>query len=374
MVITLVARTDTRKTGLGKYTYSLYDTFSANGQQVRLVPPVVPPLPGPMLSLAKKRGIDLPTFFQNYPVRVNLGQTDICHLTSQNLALLLRMKRMPPTVLTIHDIYYLMVNGSYRSPTNVAEWADRIAISGVKKAQEVIAISAFTKQTIVDVLGYPAERITVIHRAVDREHFKPLDVPADFRARYGLPAEAPLILFLGSEDPRKNLATLLRAFHLVASRMPEAVLVKAGAVHFTQEAANLHGMVARFGLQDRVFFLENLSDDDLPLLYNTADIVVMPSFFEGFGLPALEALTCGRPVIAANASSLPEVVGSAGMLFNPHHADELALALVRLLEYPEERYRLSEAALAQAQNFSLAKQAQQTWDVYRRVHKQVCMI
>lgn len=369
MVVTMVARTDTPKTGLGKYTYSLYDTFRVQGRDVRLVPPVIPPFPGPVLSLMKKRGIDIQTFFQNYPVRVNLGKTDVCHITSQNLALLLRLRSMPPTILTIHDLYYLTTQNTQNRSATITEHADRIAIAGVKKATEVIAISAFTKQTIIDLLGYPKDYITVIHRAVDTNHFHPAPVPADFRARHGLPEHAQIVLFLGSEDPRKNLAILLRAFHLVAARLPEAVLVKAGAIHFSQEAVQLRQMVQHLGIASRVLFLEHLTDEDLPLLYNTADVVVMPAFFEGFGLPALEALSCGRPVIAANASSLPEVVGDAGVLFHPYHVDELAIALVRLLEHPEERQRLSEAALIQAQNFSLEKQARETWEVYCRVYE-----
>jgi glycosyltransferase involved in cell wall biosynthesis len=279
------------------------------------------------------------------------------------------MKRMPPTVLTVHDLYYLLAGNSQQKTINITRQADQISIVGAKKAAEIIAISSFTKQTIIELVGYPEERITVIHRAVDTTQFQPLDVPGDFRARYGLPAEALVVLFLGSEDPRKNLEMLLRAFHLIVPRVPEAVLVKAGAIHFTQEAANLRQMVHDLGLGSRVFFLERLPDEDLPLLYNTADVVVMPSFFEGFGLPALEAMACGRAVIAANASSLPEVVGGAGVLFNPKYADELAIALVHLLENQSYRQQLGEAALVQSQLFSLEKQATQTWEVYQRVYE-----
>ncbi|NJN65394.1 MAG: glycosyltransferase family 4 protein, partial [Chloroflexaceae bacterium] len=369
MVVTLVARTDTRITGLARYAYGLYATFQASGQAVRLVAPALPPLPRQVLALLKAGGIDLPTFFQNYPLWLRTEcptQTEVLHLTSQNLASLLALRRsVVPTVVTIHDLYQLIENRKRGRPRSVAGWADHLATAGIKKADEIIASSAFTRQTIVDLLNYPAERIHVIHLAVDREYFKPQPVPPDFRARHGLPEDALVVLFVGSEDPRKNLETLLRAFHLVALRVPRAVLVKAGAVHFHQEAERLRTLSHDLGLAGRVHFLGRVDEEDLPLLYNTADLVVMPSRFEGFGLPALEAMTCGRPVAVANASSLPEVVGNGGVLFDPLRVDELALVLIRLLEHPEERQRLAEAALDQARCFSPERQAEQTWAVYR---------
>ncbi len=366
MVVTLVARTDSRITGLAKYTYSLYETLVQLGHPINLSPPLLPPLPPALYRLLRIRGIDLSTFLKNYPLHANLHGADVCHLSSQNLATLLRVRRLPPTVVTVHDLYHLMQQQP--GAGGIAARADRLASAGIKKARALIAISEFTKQTIVDILGYPAGRINVIYRSVDTNVFKPQPVPADFRARYGLPAAAPLILFLGSEDPRKNLVTLIRAFSLIVPRVPDAMLVKAGAVHFSQEAARLRQMVQDLGLTARMAFVEGLPDADLPVLYNAADIVVMPSLFEGFGLPALEAMACGRPVVAANATSLPEVVGTAGILFDPQRPDELAIALVQLLEDADYRQRLGAAAVERARLFSPEAQAKRTWDVYSRVY------
>lgn len=369
MVVTMIARTDTRKTGLGKYIYSLYDTLHSLNYPVTLTPPVSPPLPHMLYSLVKKAGRDLHTFFQNYPVWMSPSQTqppDVYHITSQNLALLLRVQKLGPTVATVHDLYYLVDKTIPKSRVSI--WSDRFAAEGLKKADALIAISEATKKTILELIGYPAERITVIPRAVDTGFFKPMPVPADFRTRYELPPDAPLVLFLGSEDPRKNLATLLQAFQQVHEQVPDAILVKAGAIHFHQEAARLQQMTRDLGLSSQVHFITGLPDEDLPLLYNTADVVVMPSFFEGFGLPALEAMACGRAVVASNASSLPEVVGEAGVLFDPHQADELAAVLTSLLHNPDRRRDLGQKALTQAHTFSLVRQATQTWEVYQQVY------
>jgi len=363
----MVARAGTRTTGLGRYVFSLYDAFEAAGRPVYLAMPEPPPLPSYFYKLIARNGIDLHTFFLNYPVRAGLNGAAICHITSQNLATLLRLQRMPPTIVTVHDLYFPPEHTRSRNFTTFEHWFDRLAISGIMQAKEIIAISEYTKRTIVDRLHYPEERIRVIYRAVDTSVFKPLAVSGEFRAKYGLPQEALLVLYVGSEDPRKNLTTLIEAFSQVSASIPNAILVKAGSVHFHQEAARIRQRVEDLGIKSKVRFIEDLPDDDLPLLYNIADVFVLPSLLEGFGLPALEAMACGKPVIAANASSLPEVVGEAGLLFDPRSADELAAALIHLLKDADLRLKLGQMATTRARTFSLAQQASQTWQVYSQV-------
>lgn len=368
--VALVARTDSRTTGLARYVWSVYDAFAVTKRPVRLVAPSPLPLPRQVYAYLAARKIDLQTFFNNYPVRAAIDRADLCHITSQNLATLLRFQRMPPTIVTVHDLYHLIERSTNPSRKGLEQWADRVAVAGLKRAHEIIAISHYTKQTIIDALYYPADRITVIPRAVDGETFRPLAVPDDFRRRYELPRDAQIVLYVGSEDPRKNLRTLIEAFSRVLAYHPTAVLVKAGAVHFAQQAAQIHERVQALGIAANVRFIDRLPDADLPLLYNAADLFVFPSLFEGFGLPALEAMACGRPVIAADATSLPEVVGNAGLLFDPRSVDELTDRIVRLLDHPDQRRFLSDAALARAQCFSLTQQASQTWDMYCRVAEQ----
>lgn len=372
MVVTLVARTGSRKTGIGRYTYSLYDTFHATERPVNLVPPIAPPLPGFIYDVAKKQGIDARRFFETYPIHIKMARSNICHLTSQNAATLLKVRRMPPTVLTILDLYWLIERrkGS-RTAGMIETWFDNLSVAGMSKAREIITCSEYTRQTVIEQLDYPEERITTIPLAIDCSHFCPREEPEDFRPRYNLPPDAKIVLFVGSEDPRKNLQTLMRAFSLIIKYVPEALLVKGGTTHFQEEAKRLKRLAKELGIESRVRFVEDLPDEDLPYLYNTADVVVMPSYFEGFGLPAAEAMACGTPVIAADATSLPEVVGDTGVLFDPHSPDELADALQLLLEDDERRHIMAEQAIARAkQTFSLKRQADETWRIYRRVFEE----
>ena len=369
--VALISRVDSHTTGLARYVYSLYNELLSAGYPVQLIPPKVPRVSEKIYNLLARRGLDARTFFMNYPVRINLDGSEICHISSQNLATLLRVRSMPPSIVTVHDLYPLVQRMQQQKLDGIDQWADRVAVSGLRRAREIIAISQYTKQSVVDLLHFPSERVSVIHGAVDVNIFRPLTLPANFKAKYGLPENASIILYVGSEDPRKNLRTLITAFSQIASQRPEAILVKAGSGHFPDEGAKLRQRVNDLGIASRVVFLGNLPDEDLSWLYNSADIVVMPSLFEGFGFPALEAMACGRPVIAANATSLPEVVGDAGVLFDPMDVDALADAMVQLLANPGYRYQLGERSVVQARTFSLARQAEKTLEVYRKVMHQV---
>ncbi|MBN1886747.1 MAG: glycosyltransferase family 4 protein [Thermoflexales bacterium] len=367
--IGLVAKPDKQMTGLWRYASSLYNSLRAEGVAVEMVHPV-PPLPGYLSRAGKAFGLDAETFFASYPLKVRLGGVSVCHLASQNLATLLLFQRLPPTVVTVHDIIPHLVRGDAALNTyrhGLERLFDRLALRALRRAGALIAISEFTRQTVTKALAYPPERIHVVYRAVDRQVFKPLAVPAAFRHKYGLEQDRQHVLYVGSEDPRKNLESLVKALAIVRRRAPHAVLVKAGAAHFGAERERLLRLVESLGLGDSVRFLDHVSDEDLPWLYNAADVFVLPSFYEGFGLPALEAASCGTPVIAANRASLPEVVGEGGVLVDPDDEQALACEIVALLAEPERRAAASQAALHQAGRFSLERQAAETLAVYREL-------
>jgi glycosyltransferase involved in cell wall biosynthesis len=366
MRIALVTKPDQRMTGLLRYALSLHDELRAQGLDVALVHPTPPP--AWMARAGRALGLDAAAFLGSYPLSVRLDGAEICHLASQSLATLLLTKRRPPAVVTVHDLIpYLVRNDPrlmiHRPP--VERLFDRIALQGLRRATAIIAISEFTKDTIVQLTGYPAGRIHVIYRAVDRTVFKPLPVPDGFRRKYGLQADVRSVLYVGSEDPRKNVAGLIRAFARVRSRLPAAQLVKVGSPHFTAERQRLLSLVEELGLDRRVRFLDHVPDEDLPLFYNAASVFVLPSFYEGFGLPALEAMSCGTPVVASDRASLPEVVGQGGALLDPDDEAGLADHIAGLLADPQGRTAASEAALQQAAQFSLARQAEETLAMYR---------
>lgn len=366
MHIALVTKAEQQMTGLRRYALSLYQGLRDRGVDVTLIHPYAP-LPKALVRLGKALHLDAEAFFASYPLVVRLNGASLCHLASQTLATLLLFQRLPPTVVTVLDIIpYLVRNDPtlsvYRTPFE--RLFDRLALHALRRAERLIAISGFTKRCLVERLGYPSERIHVVYCAADREQFKPLPVPANFRQKYGLDEGLHYVLYVGSEDPRKNLAILIQAFAVVQRQVPSVRFIKAGAAYFGAQREKLRALVAQLGLEDKVRFLDHVPDDDLPLLYNAADVFVLPSLYEGFGLPALEAMSCGTPVVAANRASLPEVVGEGGVLVEPLDAEAMAQAMATLLTDPVQRMAASGAALRQAARFSPVRQAEQTYAVY----------
>nr|MBC7245829.1 glycosyltransferase family 4 protein [Chloroflexota bacterium] len=361
-----MTKADKQMTGLRRYALSLYQGLQDRGVDVALIHPHSP-LPKALVRMGKALHLDAEAFFASYPLAVRIDDVSLCHLASQTLATLLLFQRLPRTVITVHDIIpYLVRNdpalSTYHTP--LERLFDRLALYALRHAERLIAISQFTRSCLVEALGYPSERTQVIYRAVDREQFRSLTVPAAFRRKYSLDEGLRYILYVGSEDPRKNLATLLQAFHIVQQQVPSARLIKAGAAHFGAQREKLLAQVAQLGLKGKVRFLDHVPDEDLPFLYNVADVFVLPSLYEGFGLPALEAMSCGTPVIAANRASLPEVVGAGGVLVDPVDVETMAQAIATLVSDAERHATAAQAALQQAERFSLQRQASETLDVY----------
>lgn len=368
MRIALVTKPDQCMTGLLRYALSLHDGLRAQGVDVGLVHPTPPP--AWTARVGRALHLDVAAFFGSYPLSMHLDGADIGHLASQTLATLLLFGRLPRAVVTVHDLIPYLVGDDPRLSTYhhpVERLFDRLALRALRRAAALIAISEFTKRTIVQLTGYPADQIHVIHRAVDRTVFKPLPVPDSFRRKHGLEADVPSVLYVGSEDPRKNVGGLIRAFARVRDRVPAARLIKVGAPHFAVERERLLRLVYESGLAGSVRFLDHVPDQDLPLFYNAATVFVLPSFYEGFGLPALEAMSCGTPVVASDRASVPEVVGEGGVLVDPADYEALAEHMIDLLRDPERRLVAAQAALHQAGHFSLAHQAAETLAVYRAV-------
>ena len=234
------------------------------------------------------------------------------------------------------------------------------------RAERVIAISAQTARDLTNWFAIPPGKITVVFPGVDSA-FHPIQgssVLDDFRRRRGLPQQ--FILFVGTLEPRKNLVMLVRAFAEFKKQAGTAhKLVLAGGKGWFYQP--LLGIIAELGLESDVLLPGFVPEDELPLWYNSADVFAYPSLYEGFGLPALEAMACGKPVVVADSSSLPEVVGDAGVRLNPHDAEAWTTTLVRLCSDGELRADLGARALMRAQQFSWANMTQQTVQVYRDV-------
>jgi len=236
----------------------------------------------------------------------------------------------------------------------------------IHRAAHVIAISSSTARDLNRFFAVPGAKVSVVFPGVDAAYVPVLDAQtlAGFRRLRHLPEK--IILFVGTLEPRKNLLTLLRAYAQFRRQANTGhKLVLGGGKGWLYEP--ILAAIKQLGLQTDVILPGFIPEVELPLWYNMADVFVYPSLYEGFGLPPLEAMACGRPVIVSNASSLPEVVGDAALLVDPHQVDQWADALVLLCQDSDLRVDLAARGLQRARQFTWTRMAQETVQVYRRV-------
>jgi glycosyltransferase involved in cell wall biosynthesis len=278
-----------------------------------------------------------------------------------------------PTVVTVHDLIPMLLP-AYRGSILVRLYT-RLVAAAAKKADVVLTDSEASKQDIVHLLGIPAERVRVIYLAVDDIYQPVLDEHhlTEMRRKYRLPPN--YLLYLGGFDQRKNVPILLKAFAQLAKdsrfkvRDSRVYLVVAGRLPEKGSGffPDPRRIVQELGIGERVVFTGWVPEEDKPALYSGARALVFPSLYEGFGLPPLEALTCGTPVIASNRGSLPEIVGDGGLLLEPDDVEGLAGAMEKLLNDDTLWGDLREKGLAHAASFSWEKTARETLAVYQEV-------
>lgn len=267
-------------------------------------------------------------------------------------------------VVTIHDLVAFLFPETI--PLKYGAYMRYLLRQAVKRANKIISVSHHTRQDLIEILKVPSEKIVVIHEAPS-PIFRPYDrnkVRTLLKERYGI--KKKYIYHLGNIEPRKNLIVLLQAFTRVCQELgTEYQLVVSGQKGWL--IRSLSHFLKNYPMRDQVLFTGYVPTEDLPLLMNGAEIFVFPSLYEGFGLPVLEAMSCGTPVISSNRSSIPEIVGSAGVLVDPTDVKELAHRIVYLLRNGEERRRLSLLGKDQAARFSWEEVARKTLNVYRSV-------
>jgi glycosyltransferase involved in cell wall biosynthesis len=266
-------------------------------------------------------------------------------------------------IITIHDAHFLLYP-QFMTAESLRYYRDQIRWA-IRHADHILVSSQSTRSDLVNLLNAPAEKMTAHLLGVD-EAFAPLpqDMVAARKRQLGLPTH--YILFVGTFEPRKNIVGLLEAYSRLRQDMPDAPpLVMVGRRGWLYD--DIFARVETLKLGDCVIWVENAPQDDLPAIYNGADVVALPSHYEGFGLTALEAMACGTPPVVANRSSLPEVVGDAGLLVDPDAPDEIADAIQRLLQDSDLRARLREKGLARAATFTWRGAAKIVLSAYRRV-------
>ena len=265
-----------------------------------------------------------------------------------------------PVVITIYDLSFARM--PERFPPFQRLYLRAMTRYSARRAAKLIAISQSTKDDITQFCGVSPERVVVTYCGVD-EPFKPYPRAAveAFRASKGLPAR--FILYLGTLEPRKNVSQLVRAFAALprnGSTAPRLVIAGAKGWGYDEVFATVESC----GVQNEVTFAGYVPPDELPLWYNAADLFVYPSWFEGFGLPVLEAMACGTPAITSNVSSLPEVAGDAALIVAPDDARALSALIAQALNDHGLRAQMRERGLQRAAQFTWQRAAQQTAQVY----------
>jgi glycosyltransferase involved in cell wall biosynthesis len=273
-----------------------------------------------------------------------------------------------PTVVTVHDvIQFVLPEYAWRKISRVYFG---LVSAGARRAQAVITVSECSKQDIMKILGLGPERIHVIGNAVDASLYPVRDawLLANVRERYGI---APrFVLYFGGFDMRKNVPRLIEAY----ARLPEVLrreyqLVIAGRYQHLGHPLypDPRQTVRRLGLDGNVIFTGQIREQDKAPLYSAATVFAFPSLYEGFGMPVLEAMACGTPVVTSNVSALPEVAGDAGLLVNPYEPAAIGEALAELLESAARRDDLARRGLERARRFTWPQVAEQTVRVYKQI-------
>ncbi len=270
------------------------------------------------------------------PVERLIGKIDLVHAPDFVL---------PPTrartILTVHDLTFVMQPDCFEPA--LRRYLTNAVPRSLRRANLILADSQATQVDLTRQMGVAAERVTVVYPGVSIR-FRPLPAEAiePVRQRLGLPPA--FLLFVGTLEPRKNLVRLVEALEQLASPIP---LVIAGRKGWLYE--DIFATVKRRGLEDRVIFVDFVEDADLPALYNLTQAFIYPSLYEGFGLPALEALACGTPLVTTPVASLPEVVGEAAVLVDPLDSAAIAAGIEQALARAAD---LRAPGLAQAARFT----------------------
>ncbi|MEE8575971.1 MAG: glycosyltransferase family 1 protein [candidate division Zixibacteria bacterium] len=279
----------------------------------------------------------------------------IVHLPNQHFARYALFRRQP-FIVTVHDIARFRF--SFDRESLIERLMLKLDVLGIKRAAHVIATSQHTKDDIIQYLGIPEEKISLIYNGSDCRVFGP---------RNGEPLDGRYILYVGSERPRKNLGRLFEAFAELRQEFADLKLIKVGPVGrsraYRQDTMRKLSCLA---IKDEVVFVDYVQESDLASYYASAELLAYPSFYEGFGLPPLEAMCSGCPVVTSNTSSLPEVVGDAGIMVSPTDTGGWVEAMRRVLTNRELRNEMITKGLEQSKKFSWDRTAQQTLEVYRK--------
>lgn len=278
-------------------------------------------------------------------------------LRKYNLDIVLFPKNVVPffistkSIVVVHDLAYYMPE-LHAYPLIDTIFMKCMIRSSLKRADSIISVSENTKKDIINILGIDEKRISIVYEAADTKYTKISDHESLYHFKNKHAINDKCIFYSGTLTPRKNMIRFLSAFAKIKDHIPHTLILTGGKSHNDHQVREL---IHKMG--DSVQVLGHIPDEDMPFIYNLADVFVYPSLYEGFGLPPLEAMACGCPVIASNVSSIPEVVGDAAIMVDPYNVDEIADAMLRVARDRELRKELIEKGYQNIKRFSWEKSA-----------------
>jgi glycosyltransferase involved in cell wall biosynthesis len=292
-------------------------------------------------------------------VKNKVKEGNIKHITSQELAFLLNSVKLEKCIVTCYDLIPWVYNNEISGI-----WKENM--KGLKKADIIITISKFSRDEIVKYLNYPEDRIEIIYPAVDHAVYYEKRDKSILR-KYNIKNTDKIVLYVGSETPRQNVEVLLEAFSTLKNKIPNIKLIKVGESQSYGARRKILTLIKDLDLQDDVIFPGYVPEEELPLWYNAADVLVYPCDYAGFGLPPLEAMACGTPVITSNTSSLPEVVGEAGIMIDPKDSELMADKMYEILKNETLWNEMKNKGLKRSKIFQWDDAADKTCQIYESI-------
>jgi len=345
--------------GVNRYTiygsrFNLHDLGIKNENFKNNPPPIIFNHPSPWYYW-------IPWYYTGFPFQLLLSKPDIYLSTYPALPWYCPC----PKIITVYDLTSQFMKDNFMMHTRL-RMGYQIAYA-VKNADRIISVSNYTKKDIINILGIAPEKISVIYAGYDDKTFKPVEKFQVEKTLHKYNISGKYILFTGTFEPKKNIPRLIDAFsRLKKNHRIQHKLVLSGKRTYGDKT--IFDLISATGYDKDIIITGYIPREDLPLLMNGAELFIFPSIHEGFGIPPLEAMACGTPVIASNTCSLPEVVGAAGLLVNPYDADAIAEAMYTVLSNENLRETMKCRGIERAKLFSWRKSAWEVLNVIESVY------
>jgi len=305
-----------------------------------------------ILNTGKKIIDQVDRYRYNQIIKKQIIDGNVKYITSQELAYSIKSIKMDRTLVTCYDLIPWAYDGDR---SNL--WQD--IMDGLGVVDNIITISKFSKDEIMKYLDYPEDNIHIVYPAVDHTIYYE-NRSREILGKINISNDQKVVLYVGSETPRQNVPVLIKAFALLKKKIPGIKLVKIGESQSYGAREKILKLITELNLQDDIIFVGYVPEEDMPRWYNAADILVYPCDYAGFGLPPLEAMACGTPVITSNTTSLPEVVGDGGIMIDPQDSGLMADKIFEVLKNDSLKNELVKKGLKQSKRFNWEESAEET--------------